>query len=172
MYGVLLKALQADGGEPRLPFRPIRSDLSAQRYAVKRIDERARLLFSFCFFRRAYGPICARALDVFLDSGSPPQDREEKLRKLRPEACELLEKALDEIRFIGMGMRLKSYSVLDRDGAFFETSLSDDSPWEALAALHEDLLRRLNGIFEPLMRKVENDPWAGLRAEGERREPP
>jgi len=71
-----------------------------------------------------------------------------------------------------MGMRLKSYSVLDRDGAFFETFLSDDSPWEALAALHEELLRRLNGIFEPLMRKVQNDPWAGLRAEGERREPP
>jgi len=57
-----------------------------------------------------------------VDSGSPPQDREEKLRKLRHEACELLEKALNEIWFIGMGMRPKSCSVLDRDQAFFETS--------------------------------------------------
>jgi len=84
------------------------------------------------------------------------------VRKLRRGACELLEKALNEIWFIGMGMRLKSYSVLDKDGAFFERFLSDDSPWETLAALHEGLLRSLNCIFKLLMGKVQNDPWAGL----------
>jgi len=43
----------------------------------------------------------------------------EKLRKLRHGVCEFLEKALNEIWFIGMGIRLKSYSVLNRDQAFF-----------------------------------------------------
>ena len=69
-----------------------------------------------------------------------------------------------------MGMRLKSYGVRDRDGAFFETFLSDDSPWETLAALHEDLLGRLNGIFEPLTGKVQNGPLGCEQKE--RREPP
>ena len=157
VYDALLKALQADMEEnPTSLF-----DLSVQWGVVKRTDERARLLFSFGFFRRAYGFICARALGVFLDSGSPPENREEKLRKLRREACELLDKALNEIWFIGMDMRLKSYGVLDRDGAFFETFLFDGSPWETLAALHEELLRCLNVIFEPLMRKVQNDPGQG-----------
>ena len=59
------------------------------------MDGRARLLFSFGFSLRACGSIPAKALDVFLDSGSPPQDREEKLRKLGHGACELLEKALN-----------------------------------------------------------------------------
>jgi len=97
-------------------------------------------------------------LEVFLDSGSPPQDRKEKLRQLNYGAYELLGEPFWQIWFAGMDERLKAYRLVDRDQAFFGILSSETARFESATRLHDEIMKHVNHIFESLMSKVENDP--------------